>query len=101
MKFSFMLIAVMASVSIAANSEARVANSENRGSSVRLHVLSGSVELNHTERSPVDLFEMILPSASETRGRTGFVLADRPPRSKSCPPASPNPGGTPPSCGKV
>lgn len=101
MKISNMLIVMTAVVLMAANSEAKITSSENRGSSVRLRVLSGSVDLKGTESLPANMIETILPSAAYTTDGTGITLADQPPRSKSCPDTSGNPGGTPPSCGKV
>lgn len=109
MKFSCMLIAVTAVVFMAANSEASITSSENRGSSVRLHVLSGSVDLNRAESLPGSLIGTILLAAPNFPDGPVLLANSKPapppppptdPKSKSCPPASPNPGGTPPNCGK-
>jgi hypothetical protein len=113
MKLLRVLIVVMVVVFIAANSEARITSSENRGSPVRLHVLSDSVDLKRAESFPASLIGTILPAApnfpvalvllADSEKKAGPTCPPPPPpepRSKSCPPQSPNSGGHPPNCGK-
>ncbi len=103
MKFSCLFIVMAAVILMAAESKASITSPEAGGSSVGLRILPGLFELNQTESSPVNFFESILPTASETTGRIGLISAHPPfppPRSISCPPASPNAGATPPNCGK-
>ena len=104
MKLLRVLVALMGMVFMAANSEARITSSENRGSSVKLHFLSDSVDLQRAESLRTSLIGTILPAAPPFP--VGPVLLAKskqpprpcppppppPPRSKSCPPKSWNCG---------